>query len=196
MYDAIVDMCDFPTPIAALLKSCFGQPSALNATLAIIRRNLHCTYPPLDWSAFRHRLSYFFKMISSEIAPFKVHASVRRLIMTEAASKMCNVSLQSLNMFRRLVSMSFEVDAGLRMFYDLPLSQPLWRLIKRVSDNLRPLTNVKVVISHLTPITFDSKASAVHQFNSPLASISGLSYGKGAFGSADASAFSTFAYAP
>lgn len=128
------------------------------------------------------------------MSPYKAQASARKLLLLEAAAKMVNILPRSLNKFRRLMSLAVDVNIGVRMFRGLPAFRPVLRIIKRVSRELPPGRNLSIKFCNLPSAAFDPKAVAVHQLTSPLASISGLSYGEGAFGDPAASAFSTFAY--
>ncbi|MGP1918754.1 MAG: hypothetical protein ACTS4V_01880 [Candidatus Hodgkinia cicadicola] len=195
-FDAIVNACKFPQPIGAILRSCWGNPSALDVTLAILSRNTNCTRPPVDWKSYHRRSASIFKLTSAEMAPFKARASARKLLLLEIAARMTNFPRRSLNKFRRLISMTTEVNMAARMFRGLPALRPFLRIIKRVSSKLLCGRNLSIKFSHLHSNPFDPKASAVHQLISPFGSISGISYAEGAFGNPTASAFSTFAYGP
>ncbi|MGP1922634.1 MAG: hypothetical protein ACTS5F_00950 [Candidatus Hodgkinia cicadicola] len=195
-FEAIVNACEFPQPIGAILKSCWGNPDSLDVTLTILSRNTNHTRPSVDWTTYHRRSASIFKLLSAEMAPFKVHASARKLLLLEAAAKMTNISPRSLNKFRRLISMTIDVNMAARMFRGLPAFGPFLRIIKRVSSELSSGRSLSIKFSHLHSDPFDPKASAVHQLTSPFGSISGISYAKGAFGNPTASAFSTFAYGP
>ncbi|MGP1925337.1 MAG: hypothetical protein ACTS6A_01115 [Candidatus Hodgkinia cicadicola] len=92
-----------------------------------------------------------------------------------------------MNKFRRLISMTIDVDVAFR---------PFRRIVKRVSSELPDGRNLLIKFSHLHSVPLDPKASAVHQLTSSFGSISGVSYAEGVFGNPTAFAFSTFAYGP
>ncbi|MGP1926355.1 MAG: hypothetical protein ACTS68_01410 [Candidatus Hodgkinia cicadicola] len=47
VFDSIVNVCKFPQPIGAILKSCWGNQSSLDVPLAILTKNANHVYPPL-----------------------------------------------------------------------------------------------------------------------------------------------------
>ncbi|MGP1906057.1 MAG: hypothetical protein ACTS46_01520 [Candidatus Hodgkinia cicadicola] len=196
VFDSIVNACKFPRPIGAILKSCWGNQSSLDVTLAILTKNANHVYPSVNWKTYQRRSYSIFRLLSADLAPYKMQASARKLLLLEAAAKMINIPLSSLNKFRRLISMTIDVDVAARLFRGLPAFRSFRRIVKRVSSELPDGRNLLIKFSHLHSAPFDPKASAVHQLTSSFGSISGVSYAEGAFGNPTASAFSTFAYGP
>lgn len=135
-----------------------------------------------------------FKLLSAEVAPYKAQINVCKLLLLESAAQTQSISPQSVNKFRRLISLAIDVNMGARMFRGVPAFRPFLRIIKRVSNVFPSGRNLSIKFSHLPSALFDSNASSVHQLISPLGSISGLSYASGVFDNPTASAFSTFTY--
>ncbi|MGP1922234.1 MAG: hypothetical protein ACTS44_00530 [Candidatus Hodgkinia cicadicola] len=193
-FDAIVNLCKFPQPIGLILKSCWGDPSSLDVALAILSRNINHVYPSVDWASYRRRATSVFKLLSAEVAPYKAQTNVCKLLLLESAAQTQSISPQSVNKFRRLISLAINVNMGARMFRGVPAFRPFLRIINRVSNAFPSGRNLSIKFSHLPSALFDPNASSVHQLISPLASISGLSYASGVFDNPTASAFSTFTY--
>ncbi|MFP3038995.1 MAG: hypothetical protein ACKEQK_00570 [Candidatus Hodgkinia cicadicola] len=191
-FDAIIDICEFPSPITGILKDCFGDPFALKVILALLPRNIDNTPPSTDW----RQSSPLLRLLSTKQPPFRTRFSMLDFLTIEKVIESTPISLHSLNMFRGLMAMPIAVNMGVRIFYNIPISYKLWCLFKRVSDNLRPLSNVYVMFTQLPSAPFDHRALAIHQLSSPTASISGYSYGKGSFNVPTASTFSTIASNP